>query len=112
MNFARDLRAGDKFSVLVNDQYVEGEPTGSSQILGVSIKSGRSEISAYQYSDGSYYDAKGQSLVRAFQRYPLAKQPRMSSRFNSHRKHPITGRISPHNGTDFPCQSGLKLLHW
>ncbi|ABK48837.1 peptidase M23B [Shewanella sp. ANA-3] len=110
VNFARDLRVGDKFSVLVNDQYVEGEATGSSQILGVSIKTGRSEISAFQHTDGSYYDAKGQSLVRAFQRIPLAKQPRMSSRFNPTRKHPITGRISPHNGTDFSVPIGTKVI--
>lgn len=110
LNFARDLHAGDKFSVLVNDQYVEGEATGSSQILGVSIKTGRSEISAFQHTDGSYYDAKGRSLVRAFQRIPLAKQPRMSSRFNSHRKHPITGRISPHNGADFSVPIGTKVI--
>ncbi|QYJ77676.1 peptidoglycan DD-metalloendopeptidase family protein [Shewanella acanthi] len=110
VNFARDLRAGDTFSVLVNDQYVEGEQTGSSQILGVSLKTGRSEISAYQHTDGSYYDAKGRSLVRAFQRIPLAKQPRMSSRFNPARKHPITGRISPHNGTDFSLPIGTKVI--
>jgi len=110
VNFARDLHAGDTFSVLVNDQYVEGEATGSSQILGVSIKTGRSEISAFQHTDGSYYDAKGRSLVRAFQRIPLAKQPRMSSRFNPARKHPITGRISPHNGTDFSVPIGTKVV--
>lgn len=110
VNFARDLHAGDKFSVLVNDQYVEGEATGSSQLLGVSITTGRSEISAFQHTDGSYYDAKGQSLVRAFQRIPLAKQPRMSSRFNPYRKHPITGRISPHNGTDLSVPIGTKII--
>jgi len=110
VNFARDLHAGDKFSVLVNDQYVEGEATGASQILGVMLKTGRSEISAFQHTDGSYYDAKGRSLVRAFQRIPLIKQPRMSSRFNSHRKHPITGRVSPHNGTDFSVPIGTKVV--
>lgn len=110
VNFARDLRVGDTFSVLLNDQYIEGEATGSSQILGVTINTGRSEISAFQHSDGSYYDAKGQSLVRAFQRIPLAKQPRMSSRFNPARKHPITGRISPHNGTDFSVPIGTKII--
>ncbi|MGL4616079.1 MAG: peptidoglycan DD-metalloendopeptidase family protein [Shewanella sp.] len=110
INFARDLHAGDKFSVLVNDQYVEGETTGASQILGVMLKTGRSEISAFQHTDGSYYDAKGRSLVRAFQRIPLIKQPRMSSRFNSHRKHPITGRVSPHNGTDFSVPIGTKVV--
>ncbi len=110
VNFTRDLHAGDQFSVLVNDQFVEGEPTGSSQILGVSIKSGRNEVSAFQNTDGSYYNAKGQSLVRAFQRIPLAKQPRMSSRFNPTRKHPITGRVAPHNGTDFSLPIGTKVV--
>ena len=110
LNFARDLRAGDSFSVLVNDQFVEGEPTGTTHILGVSIQTGRSAVTAFQHEDGNYYDAKGQSLARAFQRIPLQKQVRMSSRFNSHRKHPVTGRVSPHNGADFATPIGTKVV--
>jgi murein DD-endopeptidase len=110
LNFARDLRAGDKFSVLVDDQFVEGEATGASRILAVSIENGRREVTAFQYSDGNFYDEQGQSLARAFQRFPLLKQVRMSSRFNPRRMHPITGRVSPHNGTDFSTPIGTKVV--
>ncbi|WP_442800705.1 peptidoglycan DD-metalloendopeptidase family protein [Shewanella sp. AS16] len=110
LNFSRDLRAGDRFSVLVNDQYVEGESTGNSQILGVEIHNGRRDITAFQYTDGNFYDELGQSLARAFQRTPLAKQYRLSSRYNPYRKHPVTGRTSPHNGTDFATPIGTKVV--
>ncbi|GGY88794.1 subfamily M23B unassigned peptidase [Shewanella fodinae] len=110
LNFARDLRAGDSFSVLLNDQYVAGESTGVSRILGVSINMGRSHVTAFQNSDGNFYDENGQSLVRAFQRFPLLKQYRVSSAFNPHRHHPVTGRIAPHNGTDFATPVGTKVV--
>ncbi|WP_407695878.1 peptidoglycan DD-metalloendopeptidase family protein [Shewanella sedimentimangrovi] len=110
LNFARDLRAGDSFSVLLSDQFVEGESTGNSQILGISIDSGRSHITAFQHSDGNFYDQQGQSLARAFQRIPLAKQYKLSSRYNPRRKHPVTGHVSPHNGTDFATPIGTKVV--
>ncbi|MBT1443157.1 peptidoglycan DD-metalloendopeptidase family protein [Shewanella sp. JM162201] len=110
LNFSRDLRAGDTFSVLANDQYVEGVATGASQILGIQIKSGKREITAFQHSDGNFYDAKGNSLAKSFQRIPLEKQMRLTSHFNSHRKHPVTGRVAPHNGTDFGVPIGTKVV--
>ncbi|MCH1923454.1 peptidoglycan DD-metalloendopeptidase family protein [Shewanella sp. C32] len=109
VNFARDLRAGDSFSVLLKDQFVEGESTGNSQILGISIHSGRNDITAFQDADGNFYDENGGSLVRAFQRYPLAKGYRVSSGFNPNRHHPVTGRTAPHNGTDFATPIGTKV---
>ncbi|MCL1139188.1 peptidoglycan DD-metalloendopeptidase family protein [Shewanella pneumatophori] len=110
LNFARDLRAGDKFSVLMNDQFIDGEATGNSHVLGVTIERGSSSINAYQHTDGNFYDEKGESLARAFQRIPLMKNYRISSRFNRHRHHPVTGRTSPHNGTDFATPIGTKIV--
>ncbi|WP_376708435.1 peptidoglycan DD-metalloendopeptidase family protein [Shewanella surugensis] len=110
INFARDLRAGDKFSVLISDQYVAGQTTGSSTILGIDIHRGNRDINAYRYSDGNFYDDKGRSLQRAFQRIPLKHNYRISSRFNPKRLHPVTGRISPHNGTDFATPIGTKVI--
>ncbi|MFQ6371804.1 peptidoglycan DD-metalloendopeptidase family protein [Shewanella sp. YIC-542] len=110
LNFARDLRAGDSFSVLLNDQFVAGESTGVSRILGVSLNMGRHHVTAFQNSDGNFYDENGQSLVRAFQRLPLLKKYRISSAFNRHRHHPVTGRTSPHNGTDFATPVGTKVV--
>ncbi|MFT5788367.1 MAG: murein DD-endopeptidase [Shewanella sp.] len=110
LNFARDLRAGDKFSVLINDQFIDGEATGNSHVLGVTIDRGANSINAYQHTDGNFYDEKGQSLARAFQRIPLSKNYRLSSRFNPNRHHPVTGRIAPHNGTDFATPIGTKVI--
>ncbi|BAJ02914.1 peptidoglycan DD-metalloendopeptidase family protein [Shewanella violacea] len=110
LNFAKDLRAGDRFSVLVDDQFIDGMATGASDILGISIHRGRSDITAFQNSDGNFYDDKGRSLTRAFQRIPLLKNYRISSRFNRHRHHPVTGRTSPHNGTDFATPIGTKVI--
>lgn len=110
INFSRDLRAGDKFSVLINSQYIDGDATGDTQVIGVSLKTHDSEINAFQFSDGQFYDEKGHSLVRAFQRLPLEHKYRISSSFNRHRLHPITGRVSPHNGTDFATPIGTKVI--
>lgn len=110
LNFARDLRAGDRFSVLMNNQYIDGSATGTSDILGLTIHRGRSDITAFQNSDGNFYDDQGRSLSRAFQRIPLQKNYRISSRFNPHRHHPVTGRTSPHNGTDFATPIGTKIV--
>nr|WP_040571944.1 peptidoglycan DD-metalloendopeptidase family protein [Shewanella benthica] len=110
LNFSRDLRAGDRFSVLMNDQFIDGTATGASDILGITIHRGRSDITAFQNSDGNFYDDQGRSLSRAFQRIPLLKNYRISSRFNRHRHHPVTGRTSPHNGTDFATPIGTKVI--
>ncbi|WP_420833160.1 peptidoglycan DD-metalloendopeptidase family protein [Shewanella gaetbuli] len=110
LNFARELRAGDTFSVLMNDQFIEGVSTGNTNVEGVEIHTGRRNISAFQFSDGNYYDEKGQSLAPAFQRIPLNKNYRLSSRFNPKRKHPITGRVRPHNGADFATPVGTPVV--
>lgn len=110
LNFARDLRAGDTFSVLMNDQFIDGNATGSSDILGITIHRGRSDINAYQNSDGNFYDDQGRSLSRAFQRIPLQKNYRISSNFNRNRHHPVTGRVTHHNGTDFATPIGTKIV--
>ncbi|GGI75580.1 peptidoglycan DD-metalloendopeptidase family protein [Shewanella gelidii] len=110
LNFARDLRAGDEFSILLSEQYVDGEASGQNQILGLNIQRGRKTISAYQHEDGNYYDEKGQSLARAFQRTPLQRRYRLTSHYNPKRKHPVTGRVAPHNGTDFATPVGTKIV--
>lgn len=110
INFSRDLRAGDKFSVVLSKQYVEGEATGESHILGIEIASGKQVYSAYRFTDGNFYDEHGHSLTRAFQRLPLAHMYRISSKFNPHRLHPVTGKIAPHNGVDFAVPIGTQVL--
>ncbi|MBE3663889.1 peptidase M23 [Vibrio navarrensis] len=110
LNFTRDLRAGDKFEVVRRMQYIDGIDSGKRQLEAIKIYNRGREISAYLHSDGQFYDAKGQSLQRAFQRYPVARNWRLSSQFNPRRLHPVTGRVAPHNGTDFATPIGTPVM--
>lgn len=110
VNFNRSLRAGDRFDVMVKEQFLNGHPTGNSEIQAISFHLARGEVSAFLAKDGRFYDRDGQSLERAFNRYPIDRQyRRITSAFNPKRKHPVTGRISPHNGTDFATPVGAPI---
>ncbi|EOD81507.1 Cell wall endopeptidase, family M23/M37 [Grimontia indica] len=110
MNFSRDLRAGDKFEVVRAEQFVDGQASGAREIKAIRIERRGRPITAYLHTDGNYYDKDGQSLQRAFQRYPTNRKERISSHFNPRRKHPVTGRVSPHNGTDFAVRTGTPVV--
>lgn len=110
INFARDLRAGDRFEVVQSRQYVGETLTGNREIQAVKIHNRGQTLSAYLHSDGQYYDAKGDSLQRAFQRKPVGGNYRLSSHFNPTRLHPVTGRVAPHNGTDWATPTGTPIV--
>lgn len=110
INFGRDLRAGDKFEVVQSRQFVGNTSTGNTEIQAIKIFNRGQVYSAYLHSDGQYYDENGDSLQRAFQREPVNGRYRMSSGFNPRRKHPVTGRISPHNGTDWATPTGTPIV--
>jgi murein DD-endopeptidase MepM/ murein hydrolase activator NlpD len=110
INFGRDLRAGDRFEVVLSRQFVGDQLTGNKEIQAVKIYNRGSEITAYLYKDGQYYDKNGESLQRAFQRYPTTSNWRISSGFDPNRRHPVTGRVTPHNGTDFATPTGTPVV--
>ncbi|WP_045385007.1 peptidoglycan DD-metalloendopeptidase family protein [Vibrio rotiferianus] len=110
VNFARELRAGDSFHVLVRRQYVDDHLTGNTEVQGIAIKMRGKDIEAFLAEDGRFYDRDGNSLEQAFNRYPIDKQfRRITSPFNPNRRHPVTGRIQPHNGTDFATPVGSPV---
>lgn len=110
IQFARDIRSGDRFEVIRSRQFIDGEFTGQSCIEGVRIFRGKRIYSAFLWDDGNYYDLDGKSLARAFRRYPVAGHHRVTSYFSSARLHPITRRIEPHNGVDFAMPAGTPIL--
>jgi murein DD-endopeptidase MepM/ murein hydrolase activator NlpD len=109
VNFGKDLRAGDRFEVVRRSQTIDGVATGKNEIEAIKIYNRGREISAYLHTDGQFYNAKGESLQRAFQRYPVSRSWRISSNFNPTRLHPVTGRVAPHNGTDWAVPIGTPV---
>ncbi|WP_298442236.1 peptidoglycan DD-metalloendopeptidase family protein [uncultured Ferrimonas sp.] len=110
LDFRRRLRAGDTVRVLLENQSIDGNATGNSRLLAVEFEGRNWQHTAYLHSDGNYYDADGASLARAFMRHPFAKSYRISSKYNPRRLHPVTKRVSPHNGTDYAAGRGTPIL--
>lgn len=108
----RKLLAGDKFYIYINREYIDEKMTGKAQLLAVKIKSRGKSYYAFKAKDGKFYNEKGDmsTSVTQFRRYPLNFQPRISSKFNLRRRHPITKRISPHKGVDFAVKSGTSVI--
>lgn len=110
IDFRRDTRKGDKFQVLVESDMIEGTSTDS-RILAARYEGARKSVTVVRNTkDGRYYTPDGKGLDPAFNRFPLASKARISSPFNLNRRHPITGRISPHKGTDFAVRVGTPVL--
>ncbi|QKJ87485.1 Murein DD-endopeptidase MepM [Paramixta manurensis] len=105
----RKLHAGDKFSVLMSREVLNGKAE-QSQLLGVRLRSGGKDYYAIRAEDGKFYDRSGSGLARGFMRFPTVKQYRVSSNFNPRRLNPVTGRIAPHKGVDFALPMGTPVL--
>ncbi|EHJ93339.1 hypothetical protein KUC_0286 [Vreelandella boliviensis LC1] len=109
LDFRRDSRRGDRFQVLVESDMIDGE-TLDSRVLAVHYDGERMDLTVVRNaSDDNFYTPEGGSLDPAFARHPFDGSYRLSSSFNPRRKHPVTGRISPHNGTDFAMPIGTPV---
>ena len=110
LDFRRDSRRGDQFQVLVESDMIEGE-TLDSRVLAVKYSGERMDLTVVRNAtDDHFYTPDGNSLDPSFARYPFEGSYRLSSNFNPQRKHPVTGRISPHNGTDFAMPIGTPVI--
>ncbi|MFG1172303.1 murein DD-endopeptidase MepM [Erwiniaceae bacterium CAU 1747] len=105
----RKLRKGDRFSVLMSREMLDGK-SEQSQLLGVRMRSGDKDYYAIRAEDGKFYDRSGSGLARGFMRFPTVKQYRVSSNFNPRRVNPVTGRVAPHRGVDFALPVGTPVL--
>ena len=112
VDFHRDLRKGDKFTVIYEMNYVNGEPVRTGRILSAEfVNHGHAFRAAYfQTSDssGDYYSPDGKSMHKAFLRSPL-EFSRISSTFSLSRFHPILNKWRAHKGVDYAAPIGTKV---
>ncbi|TDO96494.1 M23 family metallopeptidase [Marinomonas balearica] len=111
IDFATDLRKGDSFSLLYEENELEGEVIGAGNILAANfINAGRS-FQTIRYDDANnfnYYTPDGLSMRKAFIRSPV-DFTRISSKFNPNRLHPIFKTTQPHQGVDYAAKSGTPV---
>jgi len=109
LDFRRDTRRGDRFQVLVESDIIDGESLDP-RVLAVAYEGARMNLTVVRNPDNNrFYTPEGASLDPAFNRYPFEGRYRLSSHFNPNRHHPVTGRISPHKGTDFAMPIGSNV---
>lgn len=112
VDFALDIRAGDRFAVVYEELYKDGEKLRDGSILAASFtnQGKTTRIVRYVYPDGrsAYFTPDGVSIRKAFLRTPV-NYSRISSRFSLRRKHPILHKFRAHRGVDYAAPRGTPV---
>ena len=111
LDFNRDLRKGDYFKVLYEEELLDGQFDGVGRILAMVYENRGVRHEAYLYGeDGAegYYDAEGRPLQKMFLKSPLPFM-RVTSRFSHSRFHPVLKRNRPHYGVDLGAPRGTPV---
>lgn len=109
IDFALDIREGDSFNVIYENQYVEGEFIGTGNIVAAEFSNQGETFQAIRFTDGKYYSAEGRSMRKAFLRAPVNFKY-ISSNFKRKRFHPVQKRWKAHRGTDYAAKTGTPVV--
>lgn len=112
IDFILDIRSGDKFSLIYEELYLDGEKYKNGKILAAKFFNQGRELDAVLYraenGTSNYFTPEGNSMRKAFIRTPV-DFARISSHFNLRRKHPVLHKIRAHKGTDYAAARGTPI---
>lgn len=112
IDFHRDLRKGDKFSVIYEMTYSNGAAVSTGKILAAEFINQGHQYRALYFeavqNQGNYFSPDGKSLRKSFLRSPI-EFSRVSSGFTLSRFHPVLNKWRAHKGVDYAAATGTKV---
>ena len=113
IDFYKDIRRGDRFRVVYEMLYHEGEFVKSGRVLAAEFINNGKTFSAVWYDNpqdaeaSGYYTPEGKNLRKAFLRTPL-EFSRITSGFGG-RVNPIRNTWQQHKGIDYGAPTGTRI---
>ena len=111
IDFNSDVASSDRFSVVVEQSWREGELFKSGPVLAATFTTHGDLHSGFRYErngKAEYFSADGRPLKKSFIRMPIP-YARVTSGFGM-RKHPILGRTRGHMGVDYGASTGTPIM--
>lgn len=111
IDFNDDVGADDRFSVVVEQKWRDGQLIGTGPVLAATFTTGNTLHSAFRFDRNGkpeYFTADGRSLKRSFIRMPIP-YARLTSGFGN-RFHPVLGRWRMHKGVDYAAGTGTPIM--
>lgn len=111
IDFHKDLREGDKISMVYEELYNDGKKVATGHLLAAGFVNHGKAYSLFRFTvagETDYFMADGRNIKKRFLRAPV-QFSHISSVFNPHRMHPILHRIRAHQGVDYAAASGTPI---
>jgi murein DD-endopeptidase MepM/ murein hydrolase activator NlpD len=112
IDFIKDIRAGDQFTMVYQAYYIDDKLVSTGDIIAVSDTNHGKKYQAIRHigsnGDYDYFTPEGNSLKKAFSRYPI-KFSHISSSYSTSRYHPILHYRRAHKGVDLAAPIGTPI---
>lgn len=112
VDFSREIQSGDRFAVLFEERYLDGEKVGNGDIVAAELTTSGRRLRAIRHVDEhgrrAYYAPNGDSIQRSFLRSPV-EFGRVTSKFAHKRFHPILKGWRAHRGVDYGAPRGTPV---
>lgn len=112
INFVSDVQNGDSFELVVEKKYLENSFRRYGHIRAARFLCDGKTFEAFLYADNKgdfhYFSADGTSLETGFLKAPL-NFTKVTSGYTMKRRHPVFGRIRPHQGVDYAAPHGTPV---